>query len=49
MEESILALPDCTKPFEVHLDTPDFAIVEVFMQEGHPMAYESHKLNKIER
>lgn len=32
MEESILALLDCTKPFKVHLDALDFVIGRVLMQ-----------------
>ena len=37
MEETVLSLPDCTKPCEVQQ-----------MQEGHPIAYESRKLNNTE-
>ncbi|XP_042962490.1 uncharacterized protein LOC122296762 [Carya illinoinensis] len=48
-EEPVLALPDCTKPFEVQSDASDFAIGGVLMQEGHPIAYESRKLNESER
>ena len=48
-EEPVLALPDHTKPFEVHTDASDFAIGGVLMQEGHPIAYESRKLNDTER
>jgi hypothetical protein len=45
----VLALPDMTKPFEVHTDASDFALGGVLMQEGHPVAYESRKLNPTER
>ncbi|CAM8905253.1 unnamed protein product [Rhodiola kirilowii] len=48
MEEPVLALPDCTKPYEVHTDASDFAIGGVLVQEGHPIAYESRKLNETE-
>ncbi|XP_042980003.1 uncharacterized protein LOC122310191 [Carya illinoinensis] len=48
-EEPVLALPDCTKPFEIQSDASDFAIGGVLMQEGHPIAYESRKLNETER
>ncbi|XP_022857861.1 uncharacterized protein LOC111378821, partial [Olea europaea var. sylvestris] len=44
----ILALPDMAKPFEVHTDASDFALGGVLMQ-GHPIAYESRKLNQTER
>ncbi|KAJ8459553.1 hypothetical protein OPV22_032479 [Ensete ventricosum] len=49
LEEPILRLPDYGKSFEVHTNASDFAIGGVLMQEGHPMAYESHKLNETER
>ena len=48
-EEPVLCLPDCTKPYEVQTDASDFAIGGVLMQEGHPIAYESRKLNDTER
>ena len=49
MEEPVLALPDHTQPFEVHTDASDFAIGGVLMQEEHPIAFESRKLNDTER
>ena len=45
----MLALPGHTKVFEVHIDTSDFAIGGVLMQERHPIAFESRKLNDTER
>lgn len=49
MKDPVMILPYYTKPFEVHTDASHFAIGGVLMQEGHPIAYESHKLNETER
>ena len=48
-EEPVLALPDISKPFEVHTDVSDIALGGVLVQGGHPVAYESRKLNATER
>ncbi|OMO77547.1 reverse transcriptase [Corchorus capsularis] len=47
-KEPVLALPDHTKPYEVHTDASDFAIGGVLMQEGHQIAFENRKLNETE-
>lgn len=49
IKEPVLVLPDFTKLFEVQTDASDFAISGVLMQEGHPIAFESRKLNDAER
>nr|GEW28756.1 hypothetical protein [Tanacetum cinerariifolium] len=49
MEEPVLRLPDVTMPFKLHTDASDFAIGGVLMQDGHPIAFESRKLNETER
>ena len=48
-EEPVLALPDHTKVFEIHIDASKFIIKGVLMQDKHPIAFKSHKLNDIER
>ena len=48
-EKPVRALPDYTKPYEVHTDASDFAIGGVLMQDGRPIAFESRKLNDTER
>ncbi|KAL4572161.1 hypothetical protein LXL04_018930 [Taraxacum kok-saghyz] len=49
MSDPILKLPDFSVPFLVQTDASDFAIGGVLMQEGHPVAFESRKLNETER
>ncbi|GJQ98122.1 putative nucleotidyltransferase, ribonuclease H [Tanacetum coccineum] len=49
MEELVLRLPDVTMPFELHTDASEFSIRGVLMQYGHPIAFESRKLNKTKR
>ena len=49
MEDPVLALLDETKSFEVQTDASDFALGGVLLQEGHPIAFESHKLSEEEQ
>ena len=49
MKEPLLGLPDLKKPFEVHCDACGDSIGTVLSQEGHPIAYESRRLNVHER
>lgn len=47
--QPVLVLPDITQPFEVQTDASDFALGGVLLQNSHPVAFESRKLNKAER
>ena len=47
--EPVLKLPEFDKPFEVYTDASDRAIGGVLVQSGHPVAYESRKLNETEQ
>lgn len=49
MNELVLALFDCTKVYKVHTNASNFAIEGILMQDKDPIAFESHKLNDIER
>ncbi len=42
-------MPDFDKDFENHSDASDFAIRGVIVQDGRPVAFESKKLNEMER
>ena len=46
--EPVLRLPNLELPFEVHTDASDMALGGVLVQEGHPVAFESRKLNAAE-
>ena len=45
----VLGLVDVSKPFEVETYASDFALGGVLIQEDHPIAYDSRKLNDVER
>ncbi|RVW19037.1 Retrovirus-related Pol polyprotein from transposon 17.6 [Vitis vinifera] len=47
--EPVLWLPDLDLPFEVQTDASNRALGGVLVQERHPMAFESRKLNNTEQ
>ena len=44
-----MRLPDLELPFEVNTDASDRALGGVLVQEVHPVAFESRKLNAVEQ
>ncbi len=49
MTKPLLILPDLAKPFEVQCDACGHNIADVLMQEGHPVSYESQRLDALEQ
>lgn len=47
--ELVLWFPNHNLPFEVQTDALNRALGRVLKQEGHPMAFESRKLNDVEQ
>ena len=47
--EPVLLLPNLDLPFEVQTYASDIALGGVLVQEGHPVAFESNKLNNAEQ
>ena len=48
-KEPMLQLPNLYLPFDVQTDALDKALGGVLVQKGHPMAFESRKLNRAEQ
>ena len=48
-KEPVLQLPNLDLPFEVQTDASDKALGGFLVQEGHPVAFESRKLNGAEQ
>lgn len=47
--ELVLWFPNLNLPFEVQTDALNRALGRVLKQKGHPMAFESRKLNDVEQ
>ena len=48
MNGHVLALSNINKPFVVQTNASDYALRGVLLQEGYPVAFESHKLFQVE-
>ena len=48
IEAPLLRTPDESKPYDVITDASDYGLGAVLLQEGHPVAFESCKLNSAE-
>ena len=48
-QETILALPDYSKPFQIYTDASDYQLGGVIQQEGKPLAFYSRKLNATQK
>ena len=48
-QETILALPDYTKPFQIYTNASDYQFGGVIQQEGKPLAFYRRKLNAAQK
>ena len=48
MEELVLTLPYFSKTFKVHMDSSNFAIWVILIQDRHPIPFKIRKLNETE-
>lgn len=44
----VLRFSNFVKPFEVHMNTSDFVICEVLMEEGHLIAFQNKKIARAQ-
>ena len=48
-QETSLALPDYSKPFQIYTDASDYQLGGVIQQDGRPLAFYSRKLNTAQK
>ena len=48
-QETVLAYPDWTKPFEIHSDASDYQLGAVLSQDGRPLSFSSRKLTSPQK
>ena len=48
-KETLLAYPDWSKPFIVHMDASDYQLGAVISQDNKPIAFFSRKLNRAQQ
>ena len=49
IEGPVLKIVDMTQLFKIEIDASNFELGRVLLLNGHPIAYESRKLNAVER
>jgi hypothetical protein len=47
-QDVLLRYPDYAKPFDIYVDASEYHMGAVIKQEGKPLAFWSHKLNKAQ-
>jgi hypothetical protein len=48
-KETVLAYPDCSKPFEIYMDASSTQLGAVITQDNRPIAFFSRKLSEAQQ